>query len=330
MSLSKASTLKLAALIISFVVIVVGVIVYLQYSIWHPSTDDAYVNANVVQITPQVSGEIKALAVENLQAVKKGQLLFEIDPAQYQDSVNQAQAQWQLQQAQVLADEEAVRVAQAQLTQSQANRFVAQQKADRTLALVKQGLASPEEGDEVQGTLNVDNAAVKASEEQILQSQQDLEVQKMQVKSAYAALMQAQLNVQWTKVYSPVDGYVDNLSLRPGMVVQAQQSQFAIVDNSQWWVDANYKEGDMQHIKTGQTATIHIDMYPGHPFTGTVAFLSSGSGSTFSLLPPENATGNWVKITQRFPVKILIPNSEIGANFPLRVGASATVRINAQ
>ncbi len=327
-AIPKSLQLKLLALVLSIIIIVIAVMLYMRYSTLNPSADDAYVQANIVYVAPQVEGKIKTLAVQNLQTVKSGQLLFEIDPAQYQYAVNQADAQWKLQLAQELADEEAIKVAQAQLVQAQATQYVSQQKANRILALVNQGLASKEEGDEVQGSLNVDTATVQASQEQVLQAQQNLAVQKMQVKAAYAQLLQAQLNLQRTKVYATTDGYIENMTLRPGSVVGAGQTLFAIVDSTEWWVDANYKEVDLQRIKPGQSATITLDMYPGHVFKGTVAFISSGSGSTFSLLPAENATGNWVKITQRFPVKVIIPQSEWSASYPLRVGASATVRVD--
>lgn len=321
---------KIAALVGSLLIIIIIIVVYMHYSKINPSTDDAYINANIVYITPQIDGPIKTLAVQNLQTVKQGQLLFEIDPAQYQYDVNQAKAQWKLQIAQQIADQEAIKVAQAQLAEAQANLFVSKQKATRTLALVQKGLASPEEGDEVQGAQNVDTATAQASQEQVIQAQQNLAVQKMQVKAAYASLLQAQLNLKRTKVYAPTDGYIANLSLRPGSVVQAGQSLFAVVDNTEWWVDANYKEVDLKRIKAGQTATIKVDMYPGHIYKGTVLFISAGSGSTFSLLPPENASGNWVKVTQRFPVKIVIPADQNTVDYPLRVGASATVVINTQ
>jgi membrane fusion protein (multidrug efflux system) len=117
------------------------------------------------------------------------------------------------------------------------------------------------------------------------------------------------------------------MSLRPGSILQAGSPALAVVENSSWWVDANFKETDLGRVKPGQTATIKLDMYPGTTLEGVVESISPGSGASFSVLPPENATGNWVKVTQRFPVRIKI-TSEADPDRPLRLGATATVKID--
>jgi membrane fusion protein (multidrug efflux system) len=127
-------------------------------------------------------------------------------------------------------------------------------------------------------------------------------------------------------VYAPANGRVSEIEIRPGTVVTKDIPLFALVENRGWWVEANFKETDLVRIRPGQPATIAMDMYPGKTFQGTVSQLSPASGIAFSLLPPENATGNWVKITQRFPVKVTIkapPDDR-----PLRIGASSTVTID--
>ena len=129
-----------------------------------------------------------------------------------------------------------------------------------------------------------------------------------------------------THVTAPSDGILSNVTLRPGATVQAGPPLFAIIEANRWWVDANFKETDLARIKVGQPATVYLDMYPGATFDGVVESISAGSGATFSVLPPENATGNWVKVTQRFPVRITITNPP--ADKPLRVGASASVTID--
>lgn len=143
---------------------------------------------------------------------------------------------------------------------------------------------------------------------------------------AKASLDQAELNLAHTNIYAPADGYLVNFSVRPGTLITADQPLFALIENQQWWVDANYKETDLARIRSGQTAKIVLASYPDHIFKGLVQSISSGSGSAFSLLPPENATGNWIKVTQRFPVKVLILDP--APKFPLRVGATASVTID--
>ena len=149
---------------------------------------------------------------------------------------------------------------------------------------------------------------------------------KEKLNLAKAAVFQAQMAVNATKVYAPVSGTVENLTLQPGNMVAIGVPLFAMVDNSQWWIEANFKETQLARIKPKQAVKFTLDMYDNHVFKGTVESIAAGSGAIFSLFPPENATGNWVKVTQRFPVRILIKND--GPRYPLRAGASAEVTID--
>jgi len=149
----------------------------------------------------------------------------------------------------------------------------------------------------------------------------------VQLRAASAGLDKATHERVKTHVTAPGAGWVTNVNLRPGSVVQAGTPAFAVIEDSNWWVDANFKETDLGRIKPGQKATISLDMYPGMTLDGVVESISAGSGATFSVLPPENATGNWVKVTQRFPVRVRITSTPDPDN-PLRLGASATVTID--
>lgn len=139
-------------------------------------------------------------------------------------------------------------------------------------------------------------------------------------------MAQAQLNLKYTHITAPTSGFIANLTLRQGDTVTAYQQLFALIDNQSWWVQANFKETQLTRIRPGQSATIKVDMYPRRTFSGRVMSISSAAGASFSLLPPENASGNWVKVTQRFPVKVLITAHD--PRYPLRLGASSTVTIN--
>ena len=145
------------------------------------------------------------------------------------------------------------------------------------------------------------------------------------IKAAQAEVSNLKLQLSYTNITAPSSGYINNLNLRQGDTVAAFQPVFALVDDEHWWVAANFKETDLERIKVGQPATIILDMYPKHLYQGKVTSISTGSGSAFALLPAENASGNWVKVTQRFPVWVSIENSK---PYPLRIGASATVKIN--
>jgi membrane fusion protein (multidrug efflux system) len=149
----------------------------------------------------------------------------------------------------------------------------------------------------------------------------------VQLRGAAAQLDKATHDRVRTHVTAPAGGWVTNISVRPGNVVQAGTPAFAVVEDGNWWVDANFKETDLGRIKPGQPATIRLDMYPGTTFEGIVESISAGSGASFSVLPPENATGNWVKVTQRFPVRVKI-TSQPDPDKPLRMGASATVKVD--
>ena len=144
------------------------------------------------------------------------------------------------------------------------------------------------------------------------------------ILSARAQLEIDKANLNWTKVYATADGWIANLSLRPGSAVSANAPQFSIVESSDWWVDANFKETALSRIRPGQPVRIQIDMLPGVTLTGKVASIGRGSGDTFSLLPSENASGNWVKVTRRFPVRVTLDPTDA----QLRVGGSSKVTVD--
>ena len=275
---SKKKLISIA--VVGFILLGVSFWLYGQFYL---STDDAYVNANVVQIAPRVTGQIVDLRIINNQFVKKGELLLALNPEPFQIAIAQAQAR---------------------LAMSEADLADATISATRVLTMVKKKYQSPQEGDTAVAHLDKAKAAVAL---------------------AQANLEQAKLNLSYTQVVAPTSGWIANLSLRVGTVASENQPLFALISNTEFWADANFKETDLQHIKPGQPVRIQVDMYPQHPFDGVVESISGGSGTAFSLLPPENATGNWVKVTQRVPVRVHILNPD--SNYPLRIGTSATVKI---
>jgi membrane fusion protein (multidrug efflux system) len=270
--------------IIAVIIVVIGIYAYTQYSNYYPSTDDAYVQADIVNIAAQVSGPVKQIFVQDHQQVKIGQPLFTIDPTPFQISLQQAQAT---------------------VAQTQAELDTQSKDTARILELVQEGQLPKANGDDAQGKLDELTAALKV---------------------AQAQLAQAQLNLQYTTINAPANGYLNNFTLRTGQIIQAGSLLFALVETDQWWVNANFKETDLARIHVGQFAKIVLDIYPDITFKGIVQGISAGSGAAFALLPPENATGNWVKVTQRFPVRINFVHPD--SNYPLRVGASSTVTVS--
>lgn len=256
---------------------------YWVYGWFYVSTDDAYINANVIQIAPRISDQVISVNVENNQFVKKGQLLLQLDPKPFEVMIKR-------QSAQLIIDK--------------ANYANMKTIADRAVTLSKTNALSMQDKDNAMANLEKAQGQLSVDE---------------------ANLALSKLDLEYTTIRAPADGLISNLTVRPNNIVIANQSLFALIVHNEYWVDANFKEGDLEKIKVGSPAKIVVDMYPKHPFYSTVESLSGGSGNAFSLLPPQNATGNWVKITQRVPIKILIKNPE--PQFPLRIGTSATVTI---
>ncbi len=325
----KQHPLKILSLFLVIIFLSILAIAYWLYEQAHPSTNDAYVQANVVYIAPQVSGPVQQIFVKNHEQVKKDQLLFTIDPRPFQDAVDKAKAVLKIARQQEQSEEEAIHIAADNLAQAKATLTDAQSNYNRTKILVRKGQASLQDGDDTKAAFEEAKAALSAAQNQLKQAIANLGEKgdaNATVQQAKAELAQAKLNLSYTNVTAPVNGYLTNFSLRLGSTVQTGQTLFQLVDPSTWWLEANYKETDIARIKIGQHATIRLDMYPSHVFNGVVDSISRGSGSSFSVLPPENATGNWVKVTQRFQVKVVLTNPSKA--YPLRIGASAVVNIN--
>jgi len=298
-------------------------------SVRYPSTDDAYIQANVIQISPQVSGPIAKLYVENYESVKKGQPLLDIDPAPFIVAVKKAKAQLDYSKQTVAALEETVKSGEAIVTERESELSLAQKDYDRIMVVVKKHLLSQSEGDRVTSRLNVAKATLLSALKQLEQAKAQLGEpgqHNAQIRSAEEELAHAKLDLEHTHITSPANGYVINLSAREGTMLNNGNIAFAVIDSNKWWVDANFKETSLERIRLGQTATIVVDTYPDHDFHGIVEKISRGSGAAFSLFPAENATGNWVKVTQRFTVKIVI--SDPDPKFPLNVGASSLVTVD--
>jgi membrane fusion protein (multidrug efflux system) len=198
----------------------------------------------------------------------------------------------------------ALEKAKAQYAINQAAYQNALLKEKRTDVLAKKSFASSQDNDNAETALQTAAASVQL---------------------AKSALNEATLNLGWTNIVAPTSGWVTNMSTRAGDNVVASQPLFALISDESFWLDANFKETQIQNIRAGQRADIQLDMYPGVNFDGIVQSISGGTGTVFSLLPPQNATGNWVKITQRVPVKIQFTHPT--NQYPLRIGASASVNV---
>ena len=312
-----------------------GLVRYWNYRILHPSTDDAYVQAHIVNIAARVSGPVITVHVAENEYVAAGARLFDIDPATFEATVASAQANYEIAAQATGASDAEVGVARSTLDEQDVALARAVRSLERATSLASSNLISVSEFDNAKATHAEATASVARAQADLRRAQSKLGVKgegNANVRAAAATLRSANLELSFTHVVAPVAGWVSNISLREGAMIIAERPQFSIVENEQWWVEANFKETDLGNLRPGSRAGITIDMYPGLRIDGEIESLGAGSGAVFSLLPPENATGNWVKVTQRFPVRIRInPRNDDPDNLkPLRVGASATVTIDIQ
>ena len=330
MEKAKSKTLRNGVIfIIVIALLAVAGFFYIQHQKRYPSTDDAYIHAKILYVAPQVAGKILTVNVKNYQHVDKGDILAQIDPAPFQAQLNQAKAAYEAATQTNAATNDAILAASAGIRSASAQLIDVQQKYDRTMTLVNRGVLPAQTGDDVKAELagaknNLDAARAKMS--QLIKEQGAKGVESPRVKQAAAQLSQASLNLSYTDITASSSGTLGKVSIRPGSVVAPGQAMMPLVEAHTYWVQANYKEDDLQHIHVGMPANIVISMYPNYTFHGKVEAISPASGSSFSLLPPENATGNWVKVPQRFPIEISI-QPEKGQPI-LRVGASTTVTVD--
>ena len=283
----------------------------------YESTDDAFIAARSLSVAPKVGGYVTAVPVTDNQHVNAGELLARIDDRDYKIAVDQAQAQVAVAQAnignvqaQIDSQQEQVKQAQAQLDQAQAQLQFAQQEEARSRDLVEKGAGTVQSEQQNRSNLQAQQAntartkaAVTGAEVGIKTLQAQLESARASLQQAQAQLDQAKLNLGYTDVVAAQSGRVVKLSGAVGTFAAAGQSLMMFVPD-EVWVVANYKETQLTDMRPGQSVEVRIDAYPDRKLTGRVASVQPGSGTAFSLLPAENATGNYVKVVQRVPVKI--------------------------
>ncbi len=308
----------LVFIILAVVLVAAGIYGWtrLQYSQAHESTDDAQVEGDVYPILPRVSGPVLEVKVEDNQTVKKGEVLITIDPADYQQRVNAMQAALVAAQAQVIAARAQVSTAQAGVSTarttigvSEANRARLAQDLKRSTFLRKADIIPQSDYDAVQANLKSTSAQRSTAEDQVKVAQQQVIAAAQQVKVAQAVVKQRQSDLDNAK-----------LQLSYTTLVAPGQQLMGLVSSNKTWVIANFKETQLEYMKVGQPVKIEVDAYPHEDFEGHIESLSAATGARFALLPPDNASGNFVKVTQRVPVKIVLNHED--PQHPLRAGMS--------
>ena len=322
--LIAGGTFALAA--ISYAVWVLG---YAQY---RESTDDAYVQANLVYVNAQVGGTVTALGADDNQPVKAGQTLVSLDHSDAAVALADAGAQLGLAVRQVREQQGAVDEGQAVVAQRRTDLQRATEDLARRAQLAGTDSIAAEDLQHAKQTVAAAQDVLTVSEKTLAKTRVPIAGvalrQNPSVLRARAAYVQASLATQRNDVQAPMDGVVARRSVQVGQRVAPGTALLAVVPLQGAWIDANFKEPQLRHIQVGQAATVSTDLYGGHvEYHGVVASIAAGSGGAFSLLPPQNATGNWIKVVQRVPVRIALDPKELAAH-PLRVGLSTDVTVD--
>ena len=327
---------NLTALTLVFVAIALG-FALMYFLVWQhqQSTDDAYVGGHVVQITPQIGGTVQSVAVDDTQAVKTNQLLVKLDDSDMQLAYERAQndlinAIRQNQQQTAVSSQ-----SRAQVTAQKAQLARLQSDLKRRQSLAGTDAISAEEISHARAAVVEAQAALNAAEAQEKAAQATLGQniplrQQPAVLSAVSRLKDAWLNLQRTQIHAPMDGQIAKRNVQVGQKVAPGTPMMAVVPLHNLWVDANFKESQLAKMRVGQTATVYADIYGSKvKYQGKVVGLSAGTGAAFSLLPAQNATGNWIKVVQRVPVRIELDAQQL-AEHPLRVGLSMSVEVDTE
>ncbi len=325
------------------------------WGLWHwmfarhqVNTDNAYVAGNVVQITPQLAGTVVAILADDTDFVRAGQPLVKLDPSDARVAVEQAEAQLAqtVREVRTLfanngAGRAQVTLREAEVSRAQNELARAQDDVNRRAPLVAHGAVGKEEFQHVtaqlataRSALAATQAGVQTAREQLMASQTQTDgttvEQHPSVQRAAGRVREAYLALQRTDLLAPVDGHVAKRGVQLGQRVQAGAPLMTLVSLNQLWVDANFKESQLQAVRIGQSAEMEADVYGKKLiFHGKVVGLGAGTGAAFALLPAQNATGNWIKIVQRVPVRIALDPKDLAA-YPLRIGLSMDVTVDTQ
>ncbi len=317
-------------MLIGCMVLAVGGYFWLEGRI-HIETDNAFVEAPIHRIAARLSGSVTKVLIEDNQLVKKGDLLLILDDRDARAQVDKARAQLELARNECTSDRAQVEESKAELAKGRTQEEQAARNLQRAVVLFAKKVIPQEQLDRVRTEYQVAQASVRVAQEKLKKDQATVGQSMGQATTALVAQRQAelelaQLQLSYTRLYAPADGLITRKAVEVGNWIQPGQALMAVVSASEPWITANYKESQLAQVHPGMRVRFSVDTYPGIEFNGRVDSIMAGTGAAFSLLPPENATGNYVKVTQRIPVKITIDVADTD-RFPLRVGMSVVPTI---
>jgi len=331
---SRRRILLLSFLLVLLSGLGIGGIKWWLHHRYYVTTDNAYVKGDIILISARVPGTVMEVLVDDNWHVMPGQVLVKLDPTDYEVVLREREAELKLALEEVDQRFAAVEAAQANVNLARSEYRQAQLDLERAKTLYEKGVVSKEVYDRAETKYRVAqsrlNVALKELERAKAVLGGDLNSSKYErsiVRRALALKRQAELNLSYTIIRSPVEGFVTRKTVEVGHQVHPGQPLMAIVKLKDVWIEANYKETQLTHVRIGQPVEIKTDIYPDYTYRGRVQSISSGTGAVFSLLPPENATGNWVKVVQRVPVKIVLVEPP-PPDKPLRLGLSVITTID--
>ncbi len=316
----------IAMLIVPALLVVAGVYLWIA-SAGSESTDNAQVKTDIVSVTAQVTGPAIEVDVENGNHVKRGDVLFRIDPAPFKVALEQAEAQLAAARLQTTQLRTQAAGTSADITGAQANLAIKQNALDRQSALLKKGFTTRADYDDALNEVKTAETDLADARARAANAQSAIAPgQQPSIAQAQAAVDKAKLDLERTVVRAPMAGEVANADrLQIGTQVISGVGAVSIVHSGSAWIEANFKEKQLTDMRPGQPATVKIDAYPGEKFKAHVESIGAGTGSEFSLLPAQNANGNWVKVTQRVPVRIVFDGTP---SKPMIAGLSAVVTVD--
>lgn len=317
-----------------FIVLIIASYAYIN-SGRYVTTENAYVKADKIAISADVDGRVVRIYVNENQAVESGQVLFEIDDRPFQIALARAQAELGIVANQIASYRTAYRQELAELEIAKDNLDFAQREYTRQQKLSKGGIVSKSRYDEARHGLQVARQKIAALQEDITHALANLggdPAMELENHPRYQQVVaerdQAILDLEHTTVRAPAAGVISNIQLQPGEYVDAGKPVFSLIAADKLWITANLKETELTHVREGQQVTVSADTYPDYEWLAVVESISPATGAEFSLLPPQNATGNWVKVVQRIPVRLRLENPYQGP--VLRTGMSVAVAIDTQ
>jgi membrane fusion protein (multidrug efflux system) len=333
--LSRRGMLRLCLLIIVPLIVTAVAMEYWLQRQQFVSTENAYVKTDIARLASEVSGRVLAVNAEAHLKVQEGDVLVRLDDRPFELAVKYAAAELDAARREIEVLNASLKEARIELEEAKDRAAYFRKRFERQIDLAKQGITTQTRRDELENDANTADDRVSLARQKIrrimasLGGGEDLQIDNHPlVRAKSAALEQAELDLENTKVRAPASGTVVEVPLVAGEQIMAAEPLFAIVTDVEPWVDANFKETELTHVRIGQRAEITLDIYPDHKWEAEVQSISPATGAEFSILPPQNASGNWVKVVQRLPVRLkLIPNPD---DPPLRAGMTARVKIDTE